>query len=74
MVATFKEMCALTSRKYVLKQGMNVLESSGKHKCFGCTPPFSQTLIFEDFLTPEEIWWLLSITLVQLTSRKYVFK
>ena len=39
-MVTFNEMCALTSRKYVFKQGRNVLESSGKHKRFGRTPPF----------------------------------
>ena len=32
LVATFNERCAITSKKYIAKQGMNILKVSQKHK------------------------------------------
>ena len=32
LVALSNETCALTSRKHVVEQGLNVRKSSGKHK------------------------------------------
>ena len=75
-MAVFNEMCALTSRKYVVEKGMNVPKFSGKHNLLrshsSVLALHDNLQIFEDcFSLKTRLVTTVSETCV-LTSSKYV--
>ena len=76
LVANFNERCAITSRKYIAKQGINILKVSQKHKllrlhfsvfCFRIIA----SIIFEMFYPCKTLVATVN-EICALTSRKYI--
>ena len=70
LLATFNERSAITSKKYVAEQGINILKVSQKHKLFrsflSVFALIASRMLFLRFFVLKRRCWPLSMKCVQL--------